>query len=223
MHHPPQLTDVATLRARARAHLEGGAVTQDYQGDRTAVLQMFNVALATELVCMLRYKRHACMATGLMASSVAKEFAEHALEELGHADLLAARIVQLGGAPDFNPATLVSRSHAEYIAGSTLIDMLREDLVAERIAIASYGEMVRAIGDADPTSRRLLEGILATEEEHAEDLASLLAAYVRQTTEMAPPATGLHPAAMSRPGGAEAPGQRTQGREAPERPRSEHP
>jgi bacterioferritin len=168
------LTDIKTLRARARTHIEHGAVTEGYQADRETIIRLLNEALATEIVCVLRYKRHQFTAIGLSAKSVAAEFAEHATEEQGHADLLAARIVQLGGQPNFNPEGLTTRSHAEYVEGKTLVDMIKEDLVAERIAIDSYGEMVRYIADKDPTSRRVLEGILATEEEHAEDLASLL-------------------------------------------------
>jgi bacterioferritin len=168
------LTDVKTLRERARKNIEAGAVTDNYRGDRKEVIRLFNEALATELVCILRYKRHFFTAIGLSAKSVAAEFAEHAAEESAHADQLAARIVQLGGEPDFNPDTLTKRSHAEYKEGVTLSDMIREDLIAERIAIESYGEMVTYIGSQDPTSRRVLEQILAQEEEHAEDLSSLL-------------------------------------------------
>lgn len=170
----PTLSDTATLRARARASLEDGAVTDGYRADRAAVVALLNQALATELVCVLRYKRHAATAKGLSAEPVVAEFAEHAVEELGHADQLAARISQLGGEPDFSPATLVARSHAEYDASPGLIDMIRSDLVAERIAIDAYGEAIRFVGDGDPTTRRMLEGILATEEEHADDLADLL-------------------------------------------------
>lgn len=170
----PFLTDIKTLRDRARQHIEQGAVTEGYQADRTSVIRLLNEALATELVCVLRYRRHYFCAQGLNAKAVAAEFAEHAREENEHADQLAARIVQLGGDPDFNPAGLVTRSHSEYVEGETLVEMIREDLVAERIAIDSYSEIVRFIGDKDPTSRRVLEGILAKEEEHAEDLASLL-------------------------------------------------
>ncbi len=171
---PPTLSDTATLRARARASLEDGAVTDGYRADRVAVVALLNQALATELVCVLRYKRHAATAKGLSAEPIAAEFAQHAVEELGHADQLAARISQLGGEPDFSPTTLAARSHAEYDASAELIDMIRSDLVAERIAIDAYGEAIRFVGDGDPTTRRMLEGILAMEEEHADDLADLL-------------------------------------------------
>jgi|SRR5690606_31897666 len=168
------LTDIATLRRRAREHIESGAVTQGYRADRETVLKLLNEALATELVCVLRYKRHYFTASGIHAQSVAAEFLEHANEEQGHADEIAARIVQLGGSPNFNPEGLTTRSHAEYVEGENLIDMIKEDLVAERIAIDSYRDMVRYLGDDDPTTRRMLEGILAVEEEHADDLVSLL-------------------------------------------------
>ena len=168
------LSDVQTLRNRARIHLEQGAVTEGYQADRETVLRLLNDALATELVCVLRYKRHYYMAHGLHAQSIAVEFLAHAVEEQGHADLLAERIVQLGGEPNLDPDQLSARSHAQYVEGEDLVDMIREDLVAERIAIESYGEMIRYLGDEDSTTRRLLEGILAVEEEHAEDLTNLL-------------------------------------------------
>jgi bacterioferritin len=170
----PFLTDIKTLRARARKHIENGAVTEGYTADRETVIKLLNEALATELVCVLRYKRHYFMANGIHADSVAAEFLEHANDEQGHADQIAARIVQLGGAPNFNPEGLLTRSHAEYVEGDTLTDMIKEDLVAERIAIDSYREMVRYFGNDDPTSRRMIEGILAVEEEHADDLVSLL-------------------------------------------------
>jgi bacterioferritin len=168
------LTDVQTLRKRARQHIENGAVTDAYKGDRKTVLRLLNEALATELVCILRYKRHYHTATGIHAQAVAQEFLEHANEEQAHSDLIATRIVQLGGSPNFSPEGLVTRSHAEYVEGDTLVDMIREDLVAERIAIESYAEMVRYVGDTDPTTRRMMEEILAAEEEHADDLATLL-------------------------------------------------
>jgi bacterioferritin len=168
------LTDLKTLRARARQHIEQGAVTPGYRADREVVLRLLNEALATEIVCVLRYKRHYFMACGIHSQPVADEFLEHANEEQGHADQLAARIVELRGAPNFSPEGLQSRSHAEYVEGNSLADMIKEDLVAERIAIDSYAEMIRFIGDDDPTTRRLLEGILASEEGHAEDLANLL-------------------------------------------------
>lgn len=170
----PFLTDIKTLRERARQHIENGAVTQGYSADRETVVKLLNEALATEIVCVLRYKRHYFMATGIHAESVAAEFLEHANDEQGHADQIAHRIVQLQGEPNFNPEGLLMRSHAEYVEGASLQDMIREDLVAERIAIDSYREMISYFGNQDPTSRRLLEGILAVEEEHADDLVNLL-------------------------------------------------
>jgi len=168
------LTDITTLRQRARQHIEEGAVTQGYKGDRELAIKLLNEALATELVCVLRYKRHYFMAHGLNAQPVAAEFLEHANEEQGHADSIAARIVQLGGEPNFSPDGMLSRSHAEYVEGESLVEMIKEDLIAERIAIDSYREMIEFFDKNDPTSRRLLEEILAVEEEHAEDLVSLL-------------------------------------------------
>lgn len=170
----PFLTDIKTLRERARQHIENGAVTQGYTGDRETAVKLLNEALATEIVCVLRYKRHYFMASGIHAESVAAEFLEHANEEQGHADSIAQRIVQLKGEPNFNPDGLLSRSHAEYVEGTSLTDMIKEDLVAERIAIDSYREMITYFGNDDPTSRRLMEEILAVEEEHADDLVNLL-------------------------------------------------
>lgn len=170
----PFLTDIQTLRARARMHIEQGAITEGYKADREVMVNLLNEALATELVCILRYKRHYFMASGINADSVAQEFLQHATEEQGHADQIATRIVQLKGEPNFNPEGMAMRSHAEYVEGNSLLDMIKEDLVAERIAIDSYGEMIRYIGDKDITTRRMLEGILAMEEEHADDLSSLL-------------------------------------------------
>lgn len=169
------LTPVTTLRRRARENLENGAVTNDYRGDRGEVLRLLNEALATEIVCWLRYRRHYFMAKGIHAEVAAGEFLEHSNVEAQHADQIAARIVQLQGEPDFSPEGMLERSHAEYVAGTTLAEMLQEDLVAERVAIESYREMIRFLGDDDPTTRILLEGILATEEEHADDLSGLLA------------------------------------------------
>ena len=166
--------NVDALRKRAREHIEEGAVTAGYQGDRQAVLKMLNDALATEIVCVLRYRRHHFMARGIHSQAVAGEFLAHSNEEQGHADQLAARIVQLGGAPDFSTASLVARSHAQYVEGRSLTDMITENLVAERIAIDSYRHSILALHDNDPTTRRLLESILAVEEEHADDLADLL-------------------------------------------------
>jgi bacterioferritin len=168
------LTDVKELRRRARQHIEDGAVTSSYGADRDTVIRILNDALATEIVCVLRYKRHYFMAQGIHATAVAEEFLEHATEEQGHADRIAERITQIGGEPNFNPEGLASRSHSEYVEGDTLVDMIREDLVAERIAIESYGEIVRYLGDRDITSRRMMEEILANEEEHADDLQNLL-------------------------------------------------
>ncbi len=168
------LTDVKTLRERARRHIEQGAVTEGYKADRKVVLKLLDEALATEIVCVLRYRRHYFMADGINARAVADEFLQHANEEQGHADQIAARIVQLGGAPNLSPQGMLARSHSEYVEGETLIDMIREDLVAERIAIDSYKEMIEYVGSKDPTTRRMLDGILALEEEHAEDLATLL-------------------------------------------------
>ena len=170
----PFLTDIKTLRERARKHIENGAVTEGYNADRDTVVKLLNEALATEIVCVLRYKRHYFMATGIHAESVAAEFLQHATDEQGHADQIAQRIVQLGGEPNFSPEGLLTRSHAEYVEGDTLLDMIKEDLVAERIAIDSYREMINYLGNNDPTTRRMLEGILAMEEEHADDLVSLL-------------------------------------------------
>lgn len=170
----PFLTDIKTLRKRARQHIEQGAVTDGYKADRKTVIKVLNESLATEIVCVLRYRRHHFMASGIHAEGVAAEFLQHAIEEQGHADLIAQRIVQLGGEPNFNPEGLLSRSHAEYVEGETLIDMIKEDLVAERIAIDSYREIIQYLGNDDPTTRRMMEGILAMEEEHADDLVSLL-------------------------------------------------
>jgi bacterioferritin len=170
----PFLTDIKTLRERARQHIENGAVTEGYRADRETVIKLLNEALATEIVCTLRYRRHYFMASGINAESVAAEFLQHATEEQGHADSIAKRIVQLQGEPNFNPDGLLMRSHAEYVEGTTLMDMIKEDLVAERIAIDSYREMITYLGNQDPTSRRLMEEILAVEEEHADDLVSML-------------------------------------------------
>ncbi len=174
MTNKPFLTDIKTLRKRARQHIERGAVTPGYKGNRETVVKLLNEALATEIVCVLRYKRHYFMAAGINAQSVAQEFLQHANEEQMHADQIAQRIVQLGGEPNLSPVGLLTRSHSEYVEGETLIDMIKEDLVAERIAIDSYREMIAYLGNDDPTTRRMMEGILAMEEEHAEDLVSLL-------------------------------------------------
>ena len=168
------LTDIKTLRERARKHIEEGAVTEDYKADRETVLRLLNEALATELICVLRYRRHHFMAKGINAEPIAAEFLVHANEEQAHADSIATRIVQLGGEPNFNPEGLSTRSHSEYVEADGLVDMIKENLVAERIAIDSYRDIVRYLGNDDPTSRRMMEEILAMEEEHAEDMATLL-------------------------------------------------
>ena len=168
------LTDTQTLRKRARQHVEEGAVTTGYAADRMAVIQLLNEALATELVCVLRYKRHYFMAKGIHSESVKDEFLQHAKEEMVHADRIAKRITELGGEPNFSPDGLSSRSHAEYMPGDSLISMIKEDLIAERIAIESYRELVSYLGDNDPTTQRMVKEILAMEEEHADDMSSLL-------------------------------------------------
>ena len=174
----PGISNVATLRNRARKSIADGAVTSSYAADRKAVITLLNEALATEWVCVLRYYRHYFMAKGMLADSVKAEFLEHAGQEMDHANKLAERIVQLGGEPDLDPATLVPRSHAEYQEGKDLRDMVREDLIAERIAIDSYREMIHFIGDKDSTTKRLLEGILEQEEEHADEFADLLDGWI---------------------------------------------
>jgi len=174
-HPTPFLTDVATLRERARKHMDAGAVTSNYGADPVVVGKVLNEALATEIVCVLRYKRHYYMAEGIASESVKLEFNQHATEEQDHADRIAARIVQLGGEPDLNPDTLMKRSHSEYVEGTSLVDMLREDLVAERIAIESYREIVQWLHGKDSTTKRMMEEILAVEEEHADDIKSMLA------------------------------------------------
>lgn len=168
------LSDIKTLRARARKDVEDGAVTSGYAADRKVIIKLLNEALATELVCVLRYKRHYFMAKGIHSESIKAEFLQHANEEMAHADRLAKRITELGGEPDFSPDGLSKRSHAEYVAGDTLSAMIKEDLIAERIAIESYREMIAYLADADPTTQKLLKEILAMEEEHAEDFASLM-------------------------------------------------
>jgi len=170
----PFLTDIKELRRRAREHIERGAVTQAYKVDRDTAIRLLNEALATEIVCVLRYKRHYFAATGINSESVKEEFLEHAKDEQEHADRIAERITELGGDPNLSPEGMLTRSHSEYVPGNTLIDMIKEDLVAERIAIDSYAEMIRFFADGDPTSRRLMEDLMAKEEEHANDLADLL-------------------------------------------------
>ena len=178
----PFLTDVKTLRERARQHIKAGAVTEGYGGDTETAVKILNAALATELVCVLRYKRHYFMARGIHSGPVAAEFLEHAVEEQEHADRIAERIVQLGGKPDFAPDGLSARSHSEYVEGNSLVDMIKEDLVAERIAIDSYREMIRYFDPFDSTTRKMLEEIEVTEEEHADDLADLLQNLPRDLT-----------------------------------------
>jgi bacterioferritin len=168
------ISDIKEIRRRARQHIEEGAVTQSYRADRETVIRLLNEALATEIVCVLRYKQHHYAASGIHAQSVAAEFLEHANEEQEHADRIAERITQLNGSPNFNPEGLTGRSHSEYVESPDLIEMIREDLVAERIAVESYGEIIRYLGEKDPTSRRMMEEILANEEEHAEDLKTLI-------------------------------------------------
>jgi bacterioferritin len=169
------LSDIPSLRERARQHIEEGAVTTGYAADREMIIKLLNEALATELVCVLRYKRHYFMAKGIHSESVKAEFLQHADEEMVHADRLAKRIIELGGEPNYSPVGLSDRSHAEYVAGDTLNAMIKEDLIAERISIESYREMITYLAENDPTTQRMLKEILAMEEEHADDLASLLA------------------------------------------------
>jgi len=154
--------------------MDMGAVTSAYKADRKKVISILNEVLATEIVCVLRYKRHYYMASGIHAQAVADEFLEHANEEQTHADIVAERIVQLGGEPDFNPEGLAMKSHSQYVEGKSLLDMVREDLVAERIAVESYSEIIRYLGDDDPTTRIAMEAIMSKEEEHADDMKTLL-------------------------------------------------
>jgi len=167
------VADMKAIRERARKNIESGAVTGNYQADRESVIKVLNDALATEIVCVLRYRRHYFTAKGIHSKAIAEEFMTHSVEEQGHADKISERISQLNGEPDLNPAGVSGRSHSEYKEGSDLVSMIREDLVAERIAIESYTEIIRWLGEADPTSRRLMEEILEVEEEHAEELANL--------------------------------------------------
>ena len=168
------LTDIEEIRRRARQSIEQGAVTEGNKTDVEAVIKILNEALATEIVCVLRYKNHHYMAAGIHSQAVADEFLEHATEEQQHADMIAERIVQLNGRPNFSPEGMTTRSHSEYVEAETLIDMIKEDLVAERIAVESYSEIIRYLGDKDPTSRRMMEEILAKEEEHADDMKTLI-------------------------------------------------
>ena len=166
--------DVRNIRERARKHMEDGAVTGGNKADRKRVIEVLNEVLATELVCVLRYKRHYYMARGMNSDSVKAEFLQHASEELQHADWIAERITQLDGAPNFNPEGIAQRSHAEYDESSDLQSMIRADLLAGRIAIESYSDIVRWLGNDDPTTRKMIEDILKMEEEHANDMADLL-------------------------------------------------
>ena len=168
------LTDIKTLRERARQKIEEGPITAAYGADRDRVIEVLNEALATEIVCVLRYKRHYFTSRGIHSQAVAAEFLQHANDEQGHADEIALRITQLQGSPNFDPDGLTTRSHAEYDDSETIREMLQEDLVAERVAIESYSEIIRWLGDDDVTTRRMLETILAVEEEHADDLLNLL-------------------------------------------------
>ncbi len=170
----PKMTSVTEIRKRARKNIEEGAITAGYRANREKVIELLNEALATETVCVLRYKRHYFMAKGIHAEPIAQEFLQHAIEEQGHADQIAVRITQLGGEPNLNPKGLLDRSHSEYVEGKTLVDMIRENLVAERIAIDSYTEMIRYIAGDDSTTTRMLQGILAVEEEHADDLRNMV-------------------------------------------------
>jgi bacterioferritin len=183
MNDKPFLTAVKTLRGRARRQIRQGAVTANCGADRKTVLSVLNEALATEIVCFLRYRRHQFMTKGIYARSVAAKFAQHAAEEQKHADLIAERIVQLGGEPDYSALRLALRSHPEYVEGGNLAEMIEEDLVAERLAIESCGEIIRYLGSQDPTTRRLMETILAKEEELAEDLYSLMQGITIRTPE----------------------------------------
>jgi len=186
MHKKAFMTDIETLRKRARQHIDEGAVTAGYSADRETVLKLLNDSLATEIVCVLRYRRHHFMAKGMQSKSIADEFLVHSNEEQGHADQIAERIVQLGGEPNFSPDGLVSRSHAEYVEGASLVDMIKEDLVAERIAIDSYRDIIQYLSDQDPTTRRMMEGILAVEEEHADEMADLLGGFPAELKEKGP-------------------------------------
>ena len=169
------LTDIKEIRQRARQHMEQGPITAGYKADREKVVSVLNEALATELVCVLRYKRHYYMARGINAEPIAQEFQQHAIEEQAHADQIAQRITQLQGEPNFNPEGITTRSHSEYVEGGSLVDMIREDLIAERIAVESYSEIIRWLGSDDPTTRSMMEEILKVEEEHADDLTNMLA------------------------------------------------
>jgi bacterioferritin len=173
----PFLTDVKTLRDRARKNIAQGAMSWTYAGDPKQSVEILQSVLATEIVCVLRYTMHAVAATGISSDSVKAEFAEHAKEEQEHMMAVAERITQLGGEPNFNPEGLASRSASQYSTGPTLVDMIRENLIAERIAVDHYRELIRFFGDDDPTTKRMLEWILSVEEEHADDMHDLLVAH----------------------------------------------
>lgn len=194
----PFLTDIKTIRKRARAHIERGAITDSYKADRETVIKVLNEALATEIVCVLRYKYHYYMASGINAQSVAAEFLQHAAEEQDHADRIAERITQLEGEPNLSPEGLLTRSHSEYVRGDDLVDMIKENLVAERIAIDSYREIIQYLGNDDSTTRRMLEDILAMEEEHAEDMSTLLEELGRKGEPAKPRPARKKPAAKKR-------------------------
>ncbi len=184
--------DMERIRDSARKHIDKGAVTDAYQGDASAVCDILNDALASELVCWLRYTRHAAMAAhlgGIAGEAIQGELRTHAAEELGHADIIAERIMQLGGEPDYDPKSIAQRAHAPYVAGTSLEEMLTEDLIAERIAIETYSEIIRFLGDRDPTTRRMMEGILAKEEEHADEIAD----WMRRLAPLTQKANGQSP------------------------------
>lgn len=201
MANKPFLTDIDAIRKRAREHIDQGAITAGYSADRETVIKLLNEALATEIVCVLRYKYHYYMASGINSQAVKAEFLEHAQQEQEHADRIAERITQLDGAPNFNPDGLSSRAHADYAEGADLVDMIKEDLIAERIAIDTYRAIIEYIGTDDPTTRRIMEEVLAQEEEHAEDMATLLA-QLGQIGEPARPAPtqGTQPTPNPGPG-----------------------
>jgi len=195
---PNFVRDVKEIRRRASQKIEEGAVTPGYKGDVEKTISILNEALATEIVCVLRYQHHYFMATGVHGKAVADEFKEHADAEREHADLIAVRIQQLGGKPDFNPKSLLERSVSQYVEGETLADMIKEDLIAERIVIDVYQEMIRYFGNNDPTTRKMIEGILADEEEHASDLADLLYITNPETGKTEGQDPGTEPLALRR-------------------------
>jgi bacterioferritin len=175
----PFLSDIQTLRERARQHLSDGAITPSYVGDVAKTIEILQSVLATEIVCVLRYSQHAIAASGIASESVKSEFLEHAREEQEHMNAVAERIAQLGGKPNFNPEGLATRSASQYSQPDELVEMIKENLVAERIAVQHYQELIRYFGEDDPTTRAMLEGILSVEEEHANDMSDLLASRVK--------------------------------------------